>query len=100
MAASVLVRPDALWVIVTLGAGHIWRVDPASLTVIGSTTSSRLPAVLAIGGGAAWVAALNGIVQRIDLRTGDVVRTVSVGLQPQAIAADKNGVWVAVERPS
>jgi YVTN family beta-propeller protein len=101
LAASILVRPDALWLIVLLEPGHIWRVDPASMTVIGSTTSSGAPNVLAIGGGAAWVATLDGVLERIDLRTGDVVKTFSLGtrLQPQAIVADKDGVWVAVQRP-
>jgi DNA-binding beta-propeller fold protein YncE len=61
---------------------------------------SGLPIELAIAKGSVWVAELRGIVRQIDARTGNVIETIRIGLAPQAIAVDDNGVWVAVQSVS
>jgi YVTN family beta-propeller protein len=97
---STAVRAGALWMIVSLGNGQIWRVDPDSVAATGTTVLSGLPIELAIAKGSVWVAELRGIVRQIDARTGNVIETIRIGLAPQAIAVDDNGVWVAVQSVS
>jgi hypothetical protein len=36
-------------------------------------------------------------VLRVDPATNDVVDAIPLGARPTALAADENGVWVAVE---
>jgi DNA-binding SARP family transcriptional activator/DNA-binding beta-propeller fold protein YncE len=96
---STVVGPEAVWMIVALGRGQIWRVDPDSATAAGTTASNRLPVDIALGENAVWVAELSGTVRRIDAGTG-TSRMIRVGLAPQALAVDANGVWIALQRPT
>jgi YVTN family beta-propeller protein len=56
--------------------------EPTGLTAVGNTV---------------WVASTaNGTLSRIDARRPAVVATVRVGARPYAVAADRQGAWVAL----
>ena len=96
---ATVVAPDAVWIAIQLGRGQIWQVDPGSMSPIGTTTSRTFPAALALAEhGGVWAAGLAGAVQRLG-PGGGVVRTLPIGLSPQALDVDANGVWVAVQAP-
>jgi YVTN family beta-propeller protein len=55
------------------------------------------PTGLAAIGDTVWVASTaSGTLSRIDARRATVVATVRVGVRPYAVAADRQGAWVAV----
>jgi sugar lactone lactonase YvrE len=55
------------------------------------------PTGLAAVGDTVWVASTaDGTLSRIDARRPAVVATVRVGVRPYAVAADRQGAWVAV----
>ena len=52
---------------------------------------------MAAFGDTVWVASTaNGTLSRIDARLPAVVATVRVGVRPYAVAADRQGAWVAL----
>ena len=72
---SVAVGDGALWVLLfpQFGAGELVQLDPTSHAVERTVRFEFSPnAALAAGGGAAWVAAADGRVLRVDSRTGRV----------------------------
>jgi YVTN family beta-propeller protein len=89
-----------LWMIVELGSGQIWRVDPTSVTPSGSTSFKGFPIEVKSGEGALWVANEAGTVQRVDPGGPDVVASIRVGHRPASVAAGEHGVWVAVQAVS
>jgi DNA-binding SARP family transcriptional activator len=96
---STVVGRDAVWISVELGNGQIWQVDPASMSPLGTTTSRVFPIALALAPGAGvWAAGAAGVLQRLGSR-GGIVRSIRVGLSPQAVDVDAHGVWVAVQAP-
>jgi DNA-binding beta-propeller fold protein YncE len=55
------------------------------------------PTGLAATGDTVWVASTaSGTLSRIDARRHQVVATARVGVRPYAVAADRQGAWVAV----
>jgi YVTN family beta-propeller protein len=101
-AGPMTVADGMLWVL--QGAGIVVRVDPESNRVVG--TPLRVPAdaeAIAVGEGALWVARVapgdlatphKDRVIRIDLATGRVVATITVGRAPLDLAATPGAVWV------
>ena len=69
-----------LWMLVELGSGQIWRVDPTSVTPSGSTSFKGFPIEVKSGEGALWVANAAGTVQRVDPGGPDVVASIRRGL--------------------
>jgi DNA-binding SARP family transcriptional activator/DNA-binding beta-propeller fold protein YncE len=62
-----------------------------------SVTVGKDPVALAVAAGSIWVA--NGTdktISRVDPSRGRPVKTIKLGVNPTAIAADRDGVWVAV----
>lgn len=92
---------------VAVGGGSVWtadvagdrvtRIDPATGTVtqrieLGGGSVSAL----AFGAGALWVAdGTDDSLLEIDLGTGDVRRTLTLPVEPTAIAVTGRAVWVA-----
>ena len=84
--------------------GRLWATGGTdSVLVIGPGRGVRaipvggLPTGLAAAGGSVWVASTGaGTLSRIDARRDAVMATVRVGERPYAVAADTQGVWVAV----
>jgi streptogramin lyase len=103
-AHGVVFADGALWV-VSGGPGHVGGVDQALRRV---NVESRLidylfrvggnPAAVTAAAGSIWAASRSdGTLSRIDPRANRVVDTMSLGASPTALAADADGVWVAVE---
>jgi branched-chain amino acid transport system substrate-binding protein len=79
--------------------GVVWRITVARQPVVSRTIEVE-PGIgaLAYRDGALWVAnGLQGTVSRVDPATNDVVATIAVGNTPYAVAADAEGLWVAVQ---
>jgi streptogramin lyase len=83
----------SVWVVVARAA---LRLDPASGRV-----AARVPERkgvdfrhVAVGGGSAWIADLEGEITRVDARTGKKLAQLEVGEAPLDIAADRRAVWV------
>jgi streptogramin lyase len=83
----------SVWVVVARAA---LRLDPASGRV-----TARVPEPdgadfrhVAVGGGSAWIADLEGEITRVDARTAKKLAELEVGEAPLGIAADRQAVWV------
>jgi DNA-binding SARP family transcriptional activator/DNA-binding beta-propeller fold protein YncE len=94
---SVVVGHPEVWLIVPLGEGQVWTVDPDSVTQA-RAVEAKEPVDLALGKGRLWVAEDGGTVRRVDLRGN--AETVTIRFEPTGIAVDSHGVWVPVQRPS
>jgi YVTN family beta-propeller protein len=88
----------ALWLVVFLGTGAVWQVDPSSMTPSATLTLRTVPNELAVGEGGVWAAG-SGLLTQIDPLTAGPVRAVKLGLEPVAVAVGEGGVWVTVQRP-
>jgi serine/threonine-protein kinase len=81
-----------------LGVASLVRIDPATdgpvaAISVGAPTIGLVS--LTAGGGAAWLASpYGGTVSRIDTRTNEVTRTVSVPGSPTDVSVGAGGVWV------
>ena len=93
--SHIAVSAGGLWV--TDGARGVVRfLDSASGRVF-TVPVGREPSGVAASGDTVWVAnTADGTLSRIDARRHVVEATVSVGLRPYALAADRRGVWVAL----
>jgi YVTN family beta-propeller protein len=93
---SVAVGAGSVWV--TSSSGVVSRVDPGTNQVIAAIEVEGLPAQVAIGNDAVWVANRgNTFVSRIDPQTNQVVERIDVGFSTLALAAGQDSVWVAGE---
>jgi DNA-binding SARP family transcriptional activator/DNA-binding beta-propeller fold protein YncE len=73
------------------------RVDIESRLIEDKIMVGNDPASVIAMGGSIWVASgSDGLVSRIDPGESQVAKSISVGASPTALAADENGVWVAV----
>jgi streptogramin lyase len=55
------------------------------------------PVAVAAAAGSLWVADRSGkTIWRVDPSRGRVVERIELGAQPEALAGDRNGIWVAV----
>lgn len=81
------------------GRKAIYRIDPATNEVVASTPICDLPSTLAAGEGSIWVHCRNdGILDRIDSKTGVVTGSVDVGVRGPGmvdIATGGGYVWLA-----
>ena len=76
---GVLVAEGAVWVTAASQAA-LYRIDPGSNQVVGTTVLHAPAHVLAAGEGAIWVPFdTEGLVQRVDTATGEVVATIATG---------------------
>jgi YVTN family beta-propeller protein len=94
--AAVAVGAGSVWAADAAG-GRVTRIDPATGTVtqrvgLGGGSVSAL----AFGGGALWVGdATDDSLLEIDPATGTVRRTVTLPVEPGAVAVTPDAVWVA-----
>ena len=80
------------WILVSEPpAGALVRLDPSSLK-IEARFGFPSPQRVAVGAGAAWVAAADA-VSRIDTKRNLVTASVSLGFEPTALVVDAEGVW-------
>jgi YVTN family beta-propeller protein len=86
---------SAIWV-ADYANNVVYRVDPDTGKIEGTTRVGAGPIAVAVGLGAVWVANQNdGSVSRIDTRTNSVTKAISVGALPSGIAVGEQAVWVA-----
>ena len=72
------------------------RIDPVG-GVVEETVDVGDPVAVASAGDSIWVASRNErALLRVDPRENRVVDTIPLGAPPRALAADAEGVWVAV----
>jgi ABC-type transport system substrate-binding protein/DNA-binding SARP family transcriptional activator len=83
----------AVWV-TSQETGELLRVDPAGNRVTQATAVGQSPDGLAVGAGSVWVADRDGIVRRVNPRTGQG-RTIDVGGAPAGVVYAAGAVWVA-----
>jgi streptogramin lyase len=92
---SIAVGAGALWFVAD-SSTRLWRVDPASATVLDSTPIGTSPSAVAVdGGGAVWVAS-SAITKlaRLDPPT-DTVDRIELGAKPQALVSDLDRLWTS-----
>jgi YVTN family beta-propeller protein len=78
--------------------GTLWRINPATHTVVDKIPVGTDPAAVTVTGGNVWVAnSGDGTVSQINAAAGKVVQPIQVGNLPVAIASGPSGVWVANE---
>jgi virginiamycin B lyase len=92
---------------VAVGAGSVWvssssgivsRIDPGTNQVMATITVEGIPAQVASGNDAIWIANRgNTFVSQIDPQTNQVVERIDVGFSTRALAAAQDSVWVAGE---
>jgi DNA-binding beta-propeller fold protein YncE len=94
-AAAPVFGGGSLWLIVYLGAGNVWRFDPATLTVSGTTSTSPGTTSLALGAGAVWAGNPDGTLWRLDPVAVAPVAKIVLGSHPADVAVGSKAVWVA-----
>jgi YVTN family beta-propeller protein len=91
------VSGDFLWVVTD--ESKLLRLALGSLTTTATVKLPDLPSALAVGAGSVWVVSAHvGTVTRVDLRTNQVVKTITIGHRPQGIEVADGLVWVTVRR--
>jgi peptide/nickel transport system substrate-binding protein len=84
----------AVWVVDGVSR-RLYRVDAATGSVVKEHEVGNGASAVAFAAGHAWVTnTLDGTLTVVDATSSDS-RTVPVGLEPVALAADGRGVWVA-----
>jgi DNA-binding SARP family transcriptional activator len=93
----------SLWVVsgASGGWGGVFQalrpIDPHTGVVQATIAVGVDPVAVVVAGGSVWVASRSdGIIERVDSAQDRVVDATRIGASPVALAADKDGVWVAV----
>jgi YVTN family beta-propeller protein len=95
----VAVGQGSVWVAKGL-TGHVWRVDPATTTAVGSTAVGPHVSQIAAGEGGVWVTRPNaGSVVRLDPHGGQVVKSIAVGRGVTGVTTGSGLVWVTTVQP-
>ncbi len=85
----------SLWVLGDAADRRLWRVDPRSARIVGTTLLPFPPSNVATGAGAVWVTdQLDDRVARIDPATGRLLALIPVGRGASGVAVGAGGVWV------
>jgi YVTN family beta-propeller protein len=98
-SSSVAVGEGSVWVSKN-EAGKVWRVDPATTTALGSTSTGPNTSQIAAGEGGVWLTRPNaGSVVRLDPHGGSLVKSIKVGHGVTAITTGSGLVWVSTVQP-
>lgn len=101
-ARAIAVSSDSLWV-ANYDDDTVTRLHFESRGATPDLTEIPVgdgPVDVAFGAGAIWVAnQLDRSVTRIDADSGEVVKTIGIGNEPQRIAAGEGYVWATVRAP-
>ena len=91
----VVAAERSVWVQDECMADTVFRLDPDTGRVAGSTTVGGGAEGMALAGGSLWVAdGSRGTVAQLDAATGRLQRTVRVGPSPSEVVADGDSLWV------
>ena len=86
----------SVWVLGDALHRRLWRIDPRSGRIVGTTVLPFPPIHVATGAGAVWVTdQLDDRVARIDPATGALVALIRVGRGAGGVAVGAGSVWVA-----
>lgn len=97
---EVVVDYGAVWV-AAARRDELYRIDPASNEVIATISVTGSPRYLASGEGSIWILDLDdGVVQRVDGRTGELAATIDTGSVDSdgGIVTGGGFVWVITRR--
>lgn len=92
--ASIGAGEEAVWVVINGSPRKLLRVDPATMTVVGSYDLPGSPTAVRAGLGAVWVSdPAKSLILRVDPASGTVVASIKVGRQPQFITVGEGALW-------
>ena len=99
---SIAVGPGAVW-FVGDSSTRLWRIDPASASLLDSTPIGVSPGAVAVavdGGGAVWVtSSASASISRVDPKT-DRVETIEVGAKPRGLVTAFDRIWISPGPPA
>ena len=83
-------------VLVSTNRAAVVRIDPRRNRVVGRAISvGNFPCGLAVGAGSLWVDTYGeNLVERVNLRSGKVVKRIRVGFRPWDVIFAAGSVWV------
>ncbi|MDQ3879508.1 MAG: protein kinase [Chloroflexota bacterium] len=85
----------SVWVVGDALDRRLWRIDPRSRQVVGTTVLPFAPAQIATGAGAVWITdQLDDRLARLDPASGAVVALIPVGRGASGVAVGAGSVWV------
>ncbi len=92
---SIAVGRDAVWFVGNESA-RLWRIDPASASIVNSIALGTSPSAVAVGDdGAVWVASASAAsLSRLDPGTNDV-ESIAVGATSGGLVADFEKIWTS-----
>jgi hypothetical protein len=68
--------------------------SPAQPRIVDTIRIGGIPRGAAIGAGSVWVTDADGLLRRVDPRTGRVVATVEAGTRATSVTASADAVWM------
>ena len=90
------VGESSLWVIGDAIDKRVFRVDPRTGVIRGTTLLPFAPSSIAAGEGGVWVTgSIDDVVARLDPRDGHRLQVIHVGRGAGGIAAGAGAIWVA-----
>jgi streptogramin lyase len=85
----------SVWVVGTR-RNELYRIDPATNTIVSTTPLERDPMYIISAEGSVWVNSRTGFVQRIDPETAEVVARIETGyMGVEQLAAGGGYIWLA-----
>ncbi len=94
--AAPVAGPSEIWLIVYVGNGEVWRVDPRSMSQEAASRTGSTPLDLALDDGAVYTVQFDGGVSRIDPDTGHVISTTVTAKGASRLAVGDGAVWTSV----
>lgn len=97
MVFSVAIGPEAVWVAGEADGGTVYRIDPATNSVVATiSTPNPFATGIAVGHGAVWVSAReNKVVYRIDPATNTVVTTIQMPSAIGGLGVGPDAIWTS-----
>src|SRR5262249_46481872 len=72
----------------------VWRLDPATGTVLNTAHVGDAHEFVGVGEGAVWVSSENGTVGELDQATGALTRSIPAGADADFLGFSPGAVWV------
>lgn len=97
MVFPIAIGPEAVWVAGEAGGGTVYRIDPATNSVVASiSTPNPFATGVEVGHGAVWVPAReNRVVYRIDPATNTIVATIQMPSAIGGLGVGPDAIWTS-----
>jgi streptogramin lyase len=97
MVFMIAIGSDAVWVAGEADGGTVYRIDPATNSVVASiSTPNPFATGIAVGHGAVWVPGReNKVVYRIDPATNEVVATIQMPSAVGGLGVGSDAIWTS-----